>query len=834
MTRELRTTMRPGATRWVLGIAMVCVGWAGSVSAQDIVIRQDVVPPPRIIPGRRAILIDDLDPFGARPVQGNDSGGATLKTDPDLEQFLESAERLRADGNYRAASKFWQAVLTRSGDAMYSEDDRYYYSLSRRVEKILAALPPEGLQAYRVVADAEAREILAAAPDPLDVAALSRVIREYFISSLGDQAALTLATLQLDRHDFVGAERLLKKIIEQHPDPDVSLAEVWLKKALCEMWTGDADAARESLAEARQRDAAGVGLLADAIEARIGHMAQDSTTVPAEPWSVPFGTSRRYGVMPTLPPEALSDELVAVWQYGFDPVGTYLWADFKKVRVLQGDSAHDATAERTVSQGENQLHEHWLKKGWQPTGQLLFHQGQVYFKTPVDLIAWNADALSDQFVWRPVWRNAFEIDDLTKLIIMYQNNGNLRQRMPNLVDSDAPFSAHEIQLFGDRIHAQMSVVDGVLYTIEGRPFNDRLRNRPAQQAMHWNAIARRSRTNHLTAYDASTGMVLWTLPRRAPESDSNETAMVADPDAEMADSPWLESGGFMGAPIGYQGLVIAPVNQGGAISVYAFDPGQEGKTVWKAFLCDEPATGASPWAPIHLSIDGSDLFVTTGLGVVFVLDPSTGMIRFARRYQRQGKDFELLRRFNNNLQQQTFEGWSSDMVIPWRQQMICLCSDTQTIEALDRSDGRLIWRSDINPLNFKVDYLLGIYNDVLYAAGSETLIGYDLRGEGRMVIGGEQMFDGDRSYGRGILTPQGIFLPVGNTIVQFALGSGSDQPGVIRTMHVDLGNDGPVGNLFSDGKRIWVHGANRLYVLGPDEANGTAENASQANDEEMP
>jgi hypothetical protein len=68
---------------------------------------------------------------------------AVLKTDPDLEAILERAERHRADGNYRVATHFWQTVLDRSGDALFSSDDTIYYSLVQQVEKTLAELPPE-------------------------------------------------------------------------------------------------------------------------------------------------------------------------------------------------------------------------------------------------------------------------------------------------------------------------------------------------------------------------------------------------------------------------------------------------------------------------------------------------------------------------------------------------------------------------------------------------------------------------------------------------------------------------------------------------------------------
>ena len=55
--------------------------------------------------------------------------GASLKTDPDLEAHLAKAERYRSDGNFRTATKLWQAVLRQSGDSLYTRDRETYFSL---------------------------------------------------------------------------------------------------------------------------------------------------------------------------------------------------------------------------------------------------------------------------------------------------------------------------------------------------------------------------------------------------------------------------------------------------------------------------------------------------------------------------------------------------------------------------------------------------------------------------------------------------------------------------------------------------------------------------------
>ena len=125
----------------------------------------------------------------------------------------------------------------------------------------------------------------------------------------------------------------------------------------------------------------------------------------------------------------------------------------------------------------------------------------------------------------------------------------------------------------------------------------------------------------------------------------------------------------------------------------------------------------------------------------------------------------------------------------------------------------------MNPIGQKVDYLLGVRDGTLYAAGPKTIIAYDLSGEGRMVWGADELFDGKTSQGRGMLTEDAIYIPVDNGIYKYNLRGKNGKAQVVAKVGVNLGTDAPVGNLYSDGQRIWVHGANRLYALGPNMDN---------------
>ena len=764
--------------------------------------------------------------------------GASLKTSPDLEALLEKAERYRDDGNYRVATKLWQAVLQRSGDALYTADRETYFSLVEEVEKTLSQLPAEGLSAYRITADAEAKEIINSA-SPGSTTALSTVIRQYFISSLGDDAAYELGSMYLDRFDFTGALRLFEKIATVYPDPSVPIEQVYLRIALCHSYLGNTAEAETALAKSKSVASSSVANF-DAVENSLGQLSVASRKSNGlEVWQTHLGNSARDGVMPAPPKNLMKQDLVAVWQFYTEPKNTrYDRLDYVG-NVRTGEEAFSADAAKTVNSLERKLIDSWENKDWRPVGQLLFDEDQVFFRSAADVIAFDkkgidkaisqprnddkdstkseprsavkkreAEAIAATVSWRSIWRNSFEIDEMTRMKeAMKRSWGGNRRGRSN--ESPAPASMAEVQYFGDNIAAQLSIHNDYLYAIEGRSYDDRNRNNTSRAPVQWNSTFRRSRSNFLTAYDRNSGRVQWRLPVEPTKDSDNKEGKEAEPD-------FISGGGFMSAPIGYGDMVIVPVNAGGAISVFAIDPKNGGKTIWESFLCDEPESSAAPWSAIELSISGSDLFVNCGMGVVFTLDPATGMVRFAKRYERSGTKDQLIRRHGWNSKRMDFNGWSSDEIFAYGSQMIYFSSDKEIITAIDRNTGETIWECEYNPVGSKVDYIIGIYNDILYAGGYETIIAYDLKGQGRMLWGATQIFGDKKSRGRAMLTPDGIFVPVESAIIQYPLtvekSGQAIQP--IASIEVNLGTGAPLGNLYSDGQRIYVQGANRLYALG--------------------
>src|SRR4029434_1292398 len=92
-------------------------------------------------------------------------------------------------------------------------------------------------------------EIVPATGSEGEQAALAQVVRRFFVSSLGDDAAYKLACLALDRHDFLGASRHLNKILTSHPDPSIPKADLLLLLSCASAHMAARQTADQSLAQ---------------------------------------------------------------------------------------------------------------------------------------------------------------------------------------------------------------------------------------------------------------------------------------------------------------------------------------------------------------------------------------------------------------------------------------------------------------------------------------------------------------------------------------------------------------------------------------------------------
>ena len=721
-------------------------------------------------------------------------GGAALKTDPEQQRLLKRADQCVEDGRLDLAAVLWQKVLDEAGDTLMTRDGRAYTSLSEEVERTLGKLPPEALRVYRIAADGEAQAVLAAAGPDREEEALAEVVRRFFLSSQGDDAAYKLACLALDRHDFVGASRLLSRILERHPDPSMPRSELLLRLAVASGRMGDKTTADSSLtaigsAPGVRPPSEVLDLVRDDVS-KAAALASATLGGSSEDWHMELGNPSRTGHMTALPSEATSRTLSELWVQEYPlamsgPAGMNPYTGMMGmggIVVFSGSMPQQPQQMQPVSRED--LIAQWRQHGWKPTPQLLFDGGRVYIKSPDRLEAYSTATLDDRPVWRSLWRNQFDLDGMSQMMAMMAMNYGNQQMLP----ASKPKTTAEVLLFGDRVHQSMSIAGGVIYSLEGKAISEAAGTRPPApgKPFQWGVTPRRTRGNWLTAYSAAGGKVKWT--RTASDEDKEGNSDV----------------GFLAAPVPCGNLLLAPVTDGGTMWLVALSA-EDGKTVWKSYLCDEPQGGANPWAPIAIAVDGREAYLTAGCGVIFAVDAVGGTVRWAIRYQRDGKQNNLMRNYGYANMSLDLMGWDDDVVIPYGRALIVMSSDCDKLLAIDRRSGDLLWESPrTSPFGPAASYCLGVNGRGLFVAGKNIVRRYDIP-SGRLIWEKET---GD-SFGRGCVTDDAVYVPVKDSIVKFDAEKGRE----LSQVGVALTSDDPIGNLFSDGEKLWVVGAGRVYAM---------------------
>jgi outer membrane protein assembly factor BamB len=732
-------------------------------------------------------------------------GGAALKTDPEQQRLLKRAEQCVEDGRMDLAAVLWQRVLDEAGDTLmvskvleYPGSERkfiMYSSLAEHVERTLSKLPPLALATYRISADGEAQAILAAAPPDREEEALSQVVRRFFLSTHGDDAAYRLACLALDRHDFVGASRLLTRILENHPDPSIPKAELWLRLAVASSRMNDRQTAQQSLtALTSATGPRPPSEIIDLITQDVQTAAQATSvaTAAAKDWHMLLGNPQRSGHMVSLPGAATSRTLSELWvqEYPLALTGqnnpNMGWGGMMPgVVVFSGRMRNQPNEPTPVSREE--FISKWRENAWRPASQLLFDGGKVFIKAPDHLVAFSTTAHDNRPIWKSVWENQYELDGMSQMMAMMAMNYGMNMQM---TAGGKPRSPAEVMLFGDRVHQAMSISDGVIYSIEGKKVSQTSSqpNPAMARGFQWGVTPRRTRSNWLTAYSTAGGKVRWS--RTASDEDKEGTTEV----------------GFLAAPVPCGSLLVAPVTDGGTIWLFGLDR-EDGHTVWKSYLCDEPQGGANPWAEIAIAVDGREAYLTCGCGVVFAVDAVGGVVRWAIRYQRDGKRNTMMAQMygNQNAGLLDLDGWDDDVVIPYGKGLVVLPSDADRVFALDRRTGNLLWESPrTSPFGTVANYVLGVQGRGLFVAGKNAVRRYDLP-SGRLVWEKEI---GD-SFGRGCVTADSVYLPVRDSILQLEAEKGRE----VSQVGAALTSEEPVGNLYSDGEKLWVVGAGRVYAM---------------------
>ena len=123
-----------------------------------------------------------------------------------------------------------------------------------------------------------------------------------------------LASLSIGKISWCA--RLLERALNEHPDSSLPRGAVLIRHSVAAARSGDLDAARQSLAEARRSpDVEDQDLLTRVEELVAAAASSESSVGLLEPgeWPMPWGEPDRKGLMTSLPPEFTSSTLTDYW-----------------------------------------------------------------------------------------------------------------------------------------------------------------------------------------------------------------------------------------------------------------------------------------------------------------------------------------------------------------------------------------------------------------------------------------------------------------------------------------------------------------------------------------
>ena len=151
---------------------------------------------------------------------------------PEVKEALDDFDRFGRRGAWERALKSLYSIPEPQTVRFIDGEHGFVIPVSSKRRALLAALPTEGLAAYKTFHDVDAKKLYDEADGRNQLTNLEKVYSSYFSTSVGDNAADRLGDLYFELGRFDRAADCWLTILRDRPDTDLSLALVSLKAAL--------------------------------------------------------------------------------------------------------------------------------------------------------------------------------------------------------------------------------------------------------------------------------------------------------------------------------------------------------------------------------------------------------------------------------------------------------------------------------------------------------------------------------------------------------------------------------------------------------------------------
>ncbi len=185
----------------VFTIATICLAPVFLIAAPQAMAQAPQQPQPMIDPTQRP----EPDPLA----------GVYLPSDRAISRAIGRVRERLAAGEFHEALTFLQGILGREEDSFIERagSDRGQLGLKATARKMIGELPPDGINAYELLQGPAARKQLEAALRDGDRDGIANVVRHYFHTTAGYEAALVLAQVEADQGHRLAAAQLYQDLI---------------------------------------------------------------------------------------------------------------------------------------------------------------------------------------------------------------------------------------------------------------------------------------------------------------------------------------------------------------------------------------------------------------------------------------------------------------------------------------------------------------------------------------------------------------------------------------------------------------------------------------------
>ncbi|MEE9293525.1 MAG: PQQ-binding-like beta-propeller repeat protein [Phycisphaerae bacterium] len=592
-----------------------------------------------------------------------------------MANLLRRAQDAVDRADWKLAIDSAQRVIRNPQGLRASADDPFLYVSPRRVaQELLAGMPAEGLRSYRILYNGRAKGLLERARGDDDIGALREICDQYLLTRWGPEAANELASRLLDLGRESEALMLLDEVQEVYPDDHDLRARIDLKRAVAANLLGYEKRSRELLGKARRHEGTkarrkeGTEERWDAtLDAIRSFMSADRGAglsrleKDLSEWTGPGGGGRCRGLMQEVAP--VFDRNLP-WRRPIPSLAPGVWPHLDAMGPL-----HMLVSAPVVA------------------------DGRLFVRAGREILA--LDLRSFALLWTSA-HTAEGIAEHWRASRQWHSGGK-------------GFARSEQRLLSDYVGGTLTTSHGLVLAIErgqGVAFDDDgvavIPRRGARRDSRTSGTDREL-TGNLTAYDASTGRLLWQLGAGANGDETHG----------------FESGGlrFLAPPVGVGGELWVPIlrtGRAGEVSgdlyMAVLDPA-DGRLKRQIFLCAMGGRTVNGAIGLFPAVADGTVYVPTGHGLLFAIKADDYTVRWALRYNLD--PIARSRRRNRRQPGSHDAQWLSGPPIVTGATLILGPTDDERLLGIDRLSGKLLWYLQREPHR----YIIAADRDSVWVGG---------------------------------------------------------------------------------------------------------------------